>query len=102
MGGWVDDGWIGEMVDDSIDGILCFVVYSRGLRVAKDCPMPWYGSNSRGHPRHVHCRVMSCQAVCRLHELGREQVWNIRMLFILYILSEVVISPFRFTNVEWT
>ena len=37
-------------------------------------------------------------AVCRLHELMRKHVWKIRMLFILSILSQSVISHICFTK----
>ena len=42
----------------------------------------------------------SYYAVCRQHELLREQVWKIRMLLILTLLSEMVISHFYSTNVN--
>ena len=60
--------------------------------------MPWQGPISGV----THDIVELCLAVCRLHELMREHVWKIRMLFILNILSQVVISHICFTNVDST
>ena len=61
-------------------------------------PMPWQGPNSRA----THDTATLYHAVCRLHELILKHVlvWEVRMLFILNLFSEVVISFFCSTNIN--
>ena len=49
----------------------------------------------------THDIVELCLTVCRLYEWIEEHVWKIRMLFILHILSQVVISHICFTNFDF-
>ena len=52
--------------------------------------MPWQGSSSGA----IYNIASLFEAVSRLHELIGERVWKIRMLSILEVFSEVVISQF--------
>ena len=67
-----------------------------GTPPSYDVPHAVAGSKFRGHSRVAK----SCQVVCRSHDLPLEQVWKIRMLFILHRLSEVGISYVDFTNID--
>ena len=57
----------------------------------KSYPMPRQGAHSGASHHDI---AKTCQTVCRLHELIREQVWKIRRLSILAFNSEVGISRF--------
>ena len=73
-------------------------IFTHGLAHARLTSIPCPGRvQIRGATYNI---AMLCQAVCRLHELIREHVWKVRMLSILALVSEVVISHVDSTDVD--